>query len=409
MRRPIIIWWSGSRRSWNRPGPRRGPRARAPHPPAVGRPPAAARAWRWPWGALTVYGLTLAASLWVLAGGPRRLFPPLQPVTAPLGGRTAGPSSWAGRTLAALGVEEATARAWVEAALPAMLPPAPAPRSWRSWLGAALADLSGSRIHDLRQLVALALPVMEAAAARPLPAAAPLPPGLPGPEAVDPALPGDHGRVWAQLGSGPLIGIYHTFTRQTFGGGGSGYSTDWPRTVVQVGWWLAQDLHRLGVPVVQARVDNMRQGLLDAYHLSYRTARQILTWYPGVRVLLDVARGDNPDPAATTVELAGVRVARIAIVVGTNRLLPDPYWHQDLRFALRLAGRLEADAPGILEGKDGVSTVPYRYNQELLPADLLIRIGGPGNTLAQERYAASYLAEALAQLAHTGALTRGGG
>jgi len=88
-------------------------------------------------------------------------------------------------------------------------------------------------------------------------------------------------------------------------------------------------------------------------------------------------------------------------VVGTGQLLPNPYWHQNLAFALRLVRALDRAAPGILRG-DGVETVPYRYNQELLPADVQIEIGGPENTLEEEREGAWYLAEALADVIRAG-------
>ena len=173
-------------------------------------------------------------------------------------------------------------------------------------------------------------------------------------------------------------------------------STAWSKTIVQVGWWLSQDLSQLGVSVVQSRVDNMKDGLLASYNTSYYTAKQLLRWYPSVKVLIDLHRG-QAGGSETTGIVHGIKMARILIVVGTNKLLPDPYWHQNLAFAMRLAKELGVVAPGILRG-NGIDMVPYRYNQQLMPNDLLIEIGGPDNTLAQERYAAHDLAEALAQI-----------
>lgn len=173
-------------------------------------------------------------------------------------------------------------------------------------------------------------------------------------------------------------------------------STTWSKTIVQVGWWLSQDLSQLGVSVVQSRVDNMKDGLLASYNTSYYTAKQLLRWYPSVKVLIDLHRG-QAGGSETTGIVHGIKMARILIVVGTNKLLPDPYWHQNLAFAMRLAKELGVVAPGILRG-NGIDMVPYRYNQQLMPNDLLIEIGGPDNTLAQERYAAYDLAEALAQI-----------
>ena len=140
----------------------------------------------------------------------------------------------------------------------------------------------------------------------------------------------------------------------------------------------------------------MKEGLLASYNTSYYTARQLLRWYPSVKVLIDLHRGQAARSETTTV-VKGVTMSRILIIVGTNKLLPDPYWHQNLEFAMRLAKALGKVAPGILRG-NGIEMVPYRYNQQLMPMDVLVEIGGPDNTLAEERYAAYELAQALADV-----------
>jgi stage II sporulation protein P len=218
-------------------------------------------------------------------------------------------------------------------------------------------------------------------------------------EARDPTLPGDGGRVWAELGDKPLVGIYQTHSHESFwkylpAGSSTAYSTDWSKTIVQVGWWFAQDLYDRGVDTVQSRVDNMAEGILASYSRAYYTAKQLLRWYPSVRLLIDLHRAPHNVPPAS---IDGVSTAKILIVVGTNKILPNEYWHQNLEVALRLAHDLAQVAPGILNGQ-GIQMVPYRYNQELMPGDLMIEVGGANNTLAEERYAVADLAEAVAMM-----------
>ncbi len=275
---------------------------------------------------------------------------------------------------------------------------------WQSIAMAGLADISGVHLTSLNGLLQFEIPTMalvQSTIARPITP-------MPRPPQQDqrlPGLPGDNARVWAELGNRPLVGIYQTHSHEAFfpalpAGTTAAYSTVWSTTIVQVGWWLAQDLRSHGVGVVQSRVDNMSEGLLASYSRSYYTAKQLLRWYPDVHLLIDLHRAPDTVPAVT---VHGVQMAPIMIVVGTNKLLPNPYWHQNLEVALHLAKALKAVAGGILLGK-GIDMVPYRYNQQLMPGDLMIEVGGPNSTLAEERYAVHELALAVAQCVRDGAV-----
>lgn len=260
-------------------------------------------------------------------------------------------------------------------------------------------SLTGVRFDDLASLLRTELPMLPA---EPSPKT-PVPASPGGRDQMMAGLPGQGGRVWAVLGARPVVGIYQTHSRESFWpalppGTPTPYTTQWDKTIVQVGWWLAQDLYRNGVGVVQSRVDNMADGILASYNLSYYTAKRLLRWYPSVRILIDLHRSQDPG-SETTVVVHGQRVARILLVVGTNQLLPNPYWHENYQFALRLARALNQVAPGVVRG-NGIETVPYRYNQQLMANDLLIEVGGPDNTLAEERYAVDDLAEAIADVVH---------
>lgn len=381
------------------------------HPPRPARPPRSRRpreysmAW--------VYGATLLVAALILV----RVSPPGKqslPVTSPLYTRHA---SWLGNLFKGFGVGMSSAESWLGSGIGLMgvaSSSRPAPFHWRSVMIAALSDVAGVPLTNLKGLLQLELPGMAKVAAKPAPPASPPPsagPSTPAPtapkapssssdskNAIIPGLPGAGGRVWAQLGTKPEVGIYQTHSRESFypeltPGASTAYTTEWDKTVVQVGWWLAQDLHQQGVSVVQSRVDNMANGILASYNKSYYNAQKLLRWYPSVRMLIDLHRGDAVK-TETTAAIHGEQTAKILIVVGTNKLLPNPYWHQNYEFALKLSRELDAIAPGILRGT-GIETVPYRYNQQLMPRDLLIEVGGPNNTLAEERYAVNYLAEAI--------------
>lgn len=392
-RQPVIIWLSRARKNryWhNKRRTSTGPR-------------------RIPWTSGVLYGSTLllaAAVLWKV---------PARPGVLPVSTNATTPSkpSWMDRRLSSWSVHSGTVRSWLNqgiAVLGLVMDPSNAGVHINQLVATGVHAITGVPLNNLPALLRIDMPQLGAVSPpshrlghtqdKPKP-----PPRAKAQDQVDKSLPGDNGRVWAELGPDPVVGIYQTHSHESFWpyvapGSATAYSTDWSKTIVQVGWWLAVDLHQSGIAVVQSRVDNMSEGLLASYNKSYYTAKQLLKWYPSVHMLIDLHRSaDNVPPA----DIQGNKVAKIVIVVGTNKLLPNEYWHQNLEFALKLSKALDEVAPGILRGK-GIDTVPYRYNQQLMPADLMIDVGGPNSTLAEERYAVHDLAEAIGRLVHEHAL-----
>lgn len=354
------------------------------------------RVRRVPWTSLTLYGGTLLLAGLVLYGVPARTGP--IPVTAPVA--HSPHRSFLDKTVQRFSASRQSVQSWLDQGVP-LMGLAQHPRELTLHAGAllmtALADITGVRLTSLGGILRMEIPTL--AMVRPTTAVVAKPAPRPPQQTVRiPGLPGDGGRVWAELGKNPLVGIYQTHSHESFwpslpSGSATAYSTDWSQTIVQVGWWLAQDLNNQGIGVVQSRVDNMSEGILASYNKSYYTAKQLLKWYPTVRCLIDLHRSQSP-ASQTTAVVHGVKMAKILIVVGTNKLLPNPYWHQNLLFAVHLAQALKNISPSLVIGK-GIDMVPYRYNQQLMPQDLLIEVGGPHNTLAEERYAVHELAMAL--------------
>lgn len=386
-RRPKVIWLGAGRR------PRRPRHVAGGAGPQPKDSPPAPRPMLW------LYTGALAATALVLLTTPQHARQRVLPVIGPTyrGLRT----SWLGRTLGRGGPRLADAEAWLRSAVPVWgggirIEPA----HWSGVVLAGLSDLAGTRLTSLKSLLGLELPALAEISPPPRPRL-PHPGNGPAVPAEKMAgLPGDGGRVWAVLGDHPVVGIYQTHSRESFwpalaAGTPTPYSETWSKTVVQVGWWLAEDLHRDGIPVVQARVDNMADGLLASYQRSYQTAKHLLRWFPSVKVLLDIHRESTAN--APPVVIDGLKTARITIVVGSDKLLPNPYSHQNQIFAVKLARALETEAPGILAGS-GIDRVPYRYNQQLMAQDVILEIGSVQSTLSEERYAAGYAAQALAHL-----------
>ncbi len=203
--------------------------------------------------------------------------------------------------------------------------------------------------------------------------------------------------------------------------GGSPYSEDVNRNMVRVAEELARTLQEgFGIPVLHLRDLFDRNGLTGAYMESERGVREAMARYPTARVLIDVHRDSAPRESTTTV-VGGKPVARVMLVVGMgNDHLPNPHWRRNQAFAsmvARAADRLvtpdtlPSGAPGapvrrypqFVRQMAGYGADPWtyvrngRFNQHLSDRAILVEIGGPGNTMAEELRAARLVARAVAE------------
>lgn len=202
----------------------------------------------------------------------------------------------------------------------------------------------------------------------------------------------------------PLVGIYHTHDWES-------YISEFPafvpktakdldkiasenhskRTIMGVGRTVALRLKELGVGTVYAEYTHRELGYDYAYQVSRSTAKDILKAYPSVKVLLDLHR-DSAWGLDLTTNVSGKKVAQIRCVIGQSNLK----WDQNKAFCDQLMQRLEEKHPGLtlptMVKKDNV------YNQDIMRGAILLEIGGAMNQYAEADRAASYLAEALAEM-----------
>lgn len=205
-------------------------------------------------------------------------------------------------------------------------------------------------------------------------------------------------------GRGPVrVGVYHTRSMESFypallavGRGHPAFarSAEQAISVVDVGDALQRDLRSVGVASAHSLAVNDPQGIIGAYLNSLRTARALLQRYPRLELLLDLARG-RASRRETTTRIHGHSVARVRIVVGSNRRLPHPRWRANLAMARRLQTALARLAPAIVRR---IRISPDPLNQEVSPFALTVEIGGVDSTLGEEDRSAAYLARAIAGL-----------
>lgn len=207
-------------------------------------------------------------------------------------------------------------------------------------------------------------------------------------------------------GGVPLVGIYHTHDYESyiseFPGLKPRTDEDWQlvassdpnRSVIRVGRQLAERLCERGITVVHSPSKNA-YSYLGAYAYSRKTAQYILERFPTIQVLLDLHR-DAIDKAATTVEIEGRPVARIAIVLGMGDSgLPQPRWQRNLQWAEALDRAMNERYPGLSRG---ILRRKQRYNQDLLDGALLLEVGSASNSMDEALRAADLFASVLADV-----------
>lgn len=201
---------------------------------------------------------------------------------------------------------------------------------------------------------------------------------------------------------GPKVLIYHTHTTESYVlkaqdiGKKSvpSFNSNPKYNVVRVGEELAQYLKKYGIePLHNGTVHDKKRDA--AYGVSINTLQSYMKSYPSIKVYIDIHRDglDESKPKLRTVKkINGKNAAQIMFVMGTNDLLPNPHWEENLKFALKVQQKLNEKYPGLVRP---TRIVKKRYNQQVSNQAVLIEVGGDGNLLSESIESMKYLAEAL--------------
>lgn len=116
---------------------------------------------------------------------------------------------------------------------------------------------------------------------------------------------------------------------------------------------------------------------------------------PSLQVFVDVHRDVKPSGGTTVLKTDQGELAKIMLVVGSNKRLNHPNWEQNLAFSQKIGRRLEESCPGILRG---VRVQDGRYNQHFSPYGILLEMGSTENTLDQAKRSGELIARVLAEV-----------
>lgn len=205
----------------------------------------------------------------------------------------------------------------------------------------------------------------------------------------------------------PLVGIYHTHDWESFisehphleiksdADLAKVRTLNETKNILRIGKMLGEQLASAGVVAVQNPRSHEEAGYDYAYAASRKTAKQILSEHPTVRILLDIHR-DAVGRELSTFTWNGKPAARIQIVLGKGRdELPHPRWKENHAFAQVLHAAMERKYPGLSRG---ILLKDDRYNQDLLPGAVLLEVGSAVNTMQEAEEAARLFADVLQEV-----------
>ncbi|PWK08383.1 stage II sporulation protein P [Tumebacillus permanentifrigoris] len=199
----------------------------------------------------------------------------------------------------------------------------------------------------------------------------------------------------------PLVYIYHSHNRESFLPDlpqiqNADRAYDAKKNIEQAGSAMLEELKKNGVPTLQTLEDYWTQGSFDdAYDYSRVTVQKVLKEHKDLKLIFDIHRDSLPRDK-TTFNIDGVDYAMVYFIVGGGN---NPHSDQNQATATKLQEYMNKMYPGLTRGvwKKGPASYDTRYNQDLNRNMVLIEIGGPGNSLEEEKRTAALLGKAAAQ------------
>jgi len=191
-----------------------------------------------------------------------------------------------------------------------------------------------------------------------------------------------------------LVAIYNTHTGETYALTDGVERVDGKRGgVVVVAEALEKALEqKYGIMVARSdKIHDEEYG--TSYLKSEETARNLIKDNPYLRAVIDIHRDIGKPRDDCVVKINGENVARIMLVVGSDKRAPHPNWQKNYAFAIELAHKMDKMYPGLCEG---VRVQDGRYNQFLHPHAILVEVGGVNNSTEEAVRAAELLADVLA-------------
>lgn len=196
--------------------------------------------------------------------------------------------------------------------------------------------------------------------------------------------------------SQPLVAFYCTHNAETYNASeGVDKVAGKNGGVFQVARVMQGSLSELGISSVLCDTIHDYPDWKKSYANSLNSIKQLQEEYPSLKVFVDVHRDAKPEGGTTILQTGDGSVAKLMLVVGSNKRLEHPNWNENLSFAQRIGNALEDECPGIMRG---VRVQDGRYNQHVSTYSILLEMGSTENSLEEARASGLIVARVLADI-----------
>ena len=208
--------------------------------------------------------------------------------------------------------------------------------------------------------------------------------------------------IYAEYGkNAPIVLIIHSCANECYSDGLQySESSDFysgTKNVSDIGEIISSVLNRQGINCIHLK-DNFAGDSVRSSREKYEKAlSDTIKKYPSISYVIDVSRDVTIDgdmsmkkPVAT---IGDTSYAQLKIAVGSDEVSKNPYWSENLAFALSLAGYISKDAKGIMRP---CVLSRFALSQQYAPLSLKIDVGSYSNTYEEASASGELLAYILA-------------
>ncbi len=215
-----------------------------------------------------------------------------------------------------------------------------------------------------------------------------------------------------QKNSEPQVLILHTHATESYLLHNENYytendtsrNTDNAYNMVALGKIISDKLNTAGIVTLHDTTQHDNPSYNESYSRAAKTINSYKKKYPSLKIVIDLHRDsiaqNDTDKVKVTTEINGKKAAQVMLVMGSQSgsVTNFPNWKENLKLTSKLQKTLEDMYPSLARS---ILLMPKNYNQSLTTGSMLIEIGTDGNTLAEAKYSAELVAEALISLLNT--------
>jgi len=168
--------------------------------------------------------------------------------------------------------------------------------------------------------------------------------------------------------------------------------------MIRIGEEIARHIRAKGIEVIHDKTINDYPSYNDSYNKAQRVIEGHINKDSDIVFVFDIHRdavGEGNNVVKFVSNVNGKTAAQVMMVCGTDTNLENPKWQENLKLAVHIQNKIEADYPGFLRP---LNLRKERFNMHLTTGSILFEVGTNGNTLDEALVSSSVLGDELGDM-----------